>query len=155
SFDLIIAIDPDWVALKKEQSKLLRKGIEERGCGMVFVAGPTHTRQLAGRDAELASIKAVLPVVPKDGREHFGKEKHDASRPYALKFTKAAKKFAFLKLAGDNPLGGWDSFFWKDGEEPDGYSIPERGFHTYYPVEKLRPGATVLASFVGPDGSRI
>ncbi|HMF16649.1 MAG TPA: hypothetical protein VKE98_05545, partial [Gemmataceae bacterium] len=158
SFDVIIALDPNWAAIQKEKLDSLPKWVKEHGGGLVFVAGAVHTPQLAipAFDADLSKTKAMCPVTLKDGRLHFDKMEHDASRPYALEFSKAARKFGFLKLdQGEDPLAGWNKFFWKDEKKPNGDAIPVRGFHTYYPVEKLRPTATVLASFVGPAASRI
>src|SRR5262249_27802368 len=104
--------------------KSLQKWVKESGGGLVFVAGAMHTAQLAkpGLDADLSAIKALCPVALKDGRLHFEKAKHDASRPYALDFTKAAVRLGVLTLnpEGDGTLAGWGSFFWKDGKRPDG-----------------------------------
>ena len=40
-YDLVIAIDPDWSALKAEQIKLLEQWVGREAGGFIFVAGPT------------------------------------------------------------------------------------------------------------------
>ena len=85
---------------------------------------------------------------------------HDSSRPYPLSFPANAKNFDFLKLdeAGDGPTAGWGGFMWNDERykpEPGKEHFPRRGFFTYYPVERLKPGSLLAATFDGPKESRI
>jgi hypothetical protein len=155
SYDVIISIDPDWTALKLDQLKLIEKWVDDHGGGLVLMAGPIHTYHLSRRGGpDLSPITKIYPVVLKDSRLQGLGIDHDATRPYHLDFSKAAKQHSFLNLdeTCDDPLEGWQKYFW-DGKKLD--KEPKRGFHGYYPVEKLRPASTVLASFMGPRDSYI
>src|SRR5262249_23717951 len=65
----------------------------------------------------------------------------------------------FLKLdeGGESPTAGWDGFFWGSGKAPEaGKDVtPLRGIFSYYPVDKVKPGAAVVATFEGPERTRI
>jgi hypothetical protein len=160
-YDVIIAIDPDWLALTNEQHKNLHEWVSSHAGGIVFVGGPVHTYQLvrpAGRD--ITPLKTLLPVFLNDSRLHgLGGLGHDTSRPYILNFSPAAKDYDFLKLDEDgvSPVAGWDKFFWEGGKRPENIkdAKPKRGFFNYYPVDKIKADSAVIATFAGPDASRI
>jgi hypothetical protein len=144
---------------------LLKEWVGTHGGGIVFVAGPVFSYQLArpaGRD--INALLSIYPVVLKDARLHglglpgsgLG---HDTSRPYALNFP-TPKQFDFLKLdeAGETPTAGWGGFFWNNDSfhaEPGKDYRPKRGIFSYYPVERLKPDSAVIATFAGPKESRI
>jgi hypothetical protein len=160
-YDVIIAIDPDWRELEEPQVKLLKEWVANHSGGIIFVAGPVHTFHVArpaGLD-HLAQLQALFPVVLSDSRLPTLTLNHDPARPYVLHFTGAAKAFDFLKLdeAGASPTAGWDDFFWgKDAVPPDNADAkPLRGFHNFYPVERLKPDSQVIATFGGPPSTRI
>jgi hypothetical protein len=160
-YDVIIAIDPDWQALEPSQYKLVKEWVGAHSGGIVFIAGPVHSFQLA-RDAlkDMSDLKTLLPVALDDSRLHgLGGIGHDTTRPYVLNFTPAARLFDFLKLdeAEEAPTAGWDKFFWEGGQRPGNIrdEKPKRGFYNYYPVSKLKADSSVIATFVGPDSSRI
>jgi hypothetical protein len=163
-YDVIIAFDPDWTRLSNNQRKLLNKWVGENAGGIIFVAGPVYSYQLArpgGQD--LSALMSLYPVVPKDSRLHgIGLQGlgHDPTRPYALNFTPAAKQYDFLKLDedGKSPIAGWNGFFWDDEKYNPGPGTdyrPKRGFYTYYPVERLKTASEVVATFAGPKETRI
>jgi hypothetical protein len=158
-YDVIIAFDPDWTLLETKQLEMLKEWVGTHAGGIIFVAGPVHTFHLARPGGiDLSALLTIYPVVLKDSRLHGLGIGHDASRPYALHFTPAAKLFEFLKLDenGKGPTAGWDQFFWR-GDKPEASKDipPARGFFNYYPVEKIKPGSTVVATFAGPTSSRI
>jgi hypothetical protein len=158
-YDVIIACDPDWTALEPQQLELVREWVGKHAGGIIFIGGPVNTFHLprpAGRD--LSALKTIFPVELKDSRLHSLGIDHDTSRPYALHFTPAAREYEFLKLdeEGDNPLAGWDQFFWGGKPPEESKDIrPKRGIFNYYPVEKLRPASRAVATFAGPTSSRI
>ncbi|MBI3411721.1 MAG: hypothetical protein HY040_25605 [Planctomycetes bacterium] len=157
-YDLIIAFDPDWSQLDSNQFKLLKDWVGGYSGGIIFVAGPVHTHIIARPGGiDIDALKVLYPVVPKDSR--LESLIHDSSRPYYLGFTNKAKLFDFLKLdeTGESPTSGWDGFFWGTGKAPEpGKDVtPLRGMFSYYPVEKVKPGATVVATFEGPERTRI
>ena len=147
--DVVICFDPDWSKLRKEQKEALKEWVTNNSGGIIFVAGPVYSFQLARPGAyDVKSILEIYPVVPLDSRTHglsgIGAT-HDSSRPYAFNFSPTAKQnFEFLKLdeAGDNPIAGWNGFFFNDEKfspEMGKDYRPKRGFFTYYPVERVKP----------------
>lgn len=165
-YDVIVAFDPDWSRLTERQQKNLREWVTTHSGGIIFVAGPVFSFQLSRPGAyKLDTILSLYPVVPKDSRLHGhnlpgGALGHDASRPYALNFSPAAKNFEFLKLdeASDSPTAGWNGFFWNNEKMtamPPPDVRPKRGMFNYYPVERLKPDSQVIATFHGPKEARI
>lgn len=165
AFDVVIAFDVDWTLMQPSQLKLLKKWVGNESGGLIFVAGPMNTFLLAKTDVAdvtgMQSLKTLVPVSVEDSRLHALKAGHDVSRPYLLKFepvVTTSKEFDFLKLddAEEGPLAGWEKFFWGAAAKADPLKDqPLRGFHWYYPVKDIKPGATVLATFSGPPESRI
>lgn len=145
SYDVIVAFDPDWSQLSKKQWALLAEWVRQGG-GLILVAGPVNMRQL-GRPAAaktgLGEVLDLLPVVVGDGR--LAGAGRPTDKPWRLHFPDRRAPPAFLKLdaAGKGPLAGWEEFFGgKKGES--------RGFYNFYPVRKVKPAATVLATFADP-----
>ena len=158
-YDVIVAIDPDWLALEPTQFSLLKEWVGTHSGGIVFVAGPVNTYQLVRAAAvDISALTTLLPVHLNDSRLHglqgIG---HDASRPYPLNFTPAARLFDFLKLdeSEETPTAGWNRFFWGDQKPGDKGDRPLRGFYNYYPINKIKADSSVIATFAGPEGSRI
>ena len=116
-----------------------------------MVAGPVNTYQLARKaDADkLKTVRDLYPVVPGDSRLQKPDDRPEAT--FALHFPLKDKGPAFLKLDpdGKGPLAGWDEFFFGNREEHKENDL-ERGFYAAYPVEALKPAATVLAAFADP-----
>ncbi len=166
-YDVIIAFDPDWTNLSDNPAqnpdtlKLVKDWVGTHAGGLVFVAGPVHSFHLARPGGlDLSALLTIYPVVLKDSRLHGLGIGHDPTRPYPLSFSPAAKLYEFLKLdeSGETATAGWDEFFWGKGKKaPDpGKDIrPQRGIYNYYPVDRVKPAAIVLAAFEGPAASRI
>jgi RNA polymerase sigma factor (sigma-70 family) len=153
-YDLVVAFDPDWREVPLESQRLLKKWVEDGG-GLVVIAGPINTYQLArGTNADkLKPVIDLLPVELEDSRlAGLGIDRVPGLE--RLAFTKAAKKASFLNLDGDrdDPLAAWEEFFTgqrgKDKEERK----PVRGFYTWYPVKSIKDGGSELAS-VGVAGN--
>src|SRR5262249_4812925 len=83
SFDLILAIDPDWSRLSGNQFALLQRWVERQGGGLVYSAGSSHTGTLArpGRGEKFKLLLDLLPVVLEDDRL----AERDASTPFPLR----------------------------------------------------------------------
>jgi hypothetical protein len=160
-YDVIVAFDADWTALDVGQLKMIKDWVGTHAGGVIFVAGPMHTFHLARPGGlDLSSLLTIFPVVLRDSRLHNVGIGHDPTRPYTLGFGPAAKLYDFLKLdeTGDGPTAGWNDFFWGKGKvapEPGKNIRPQRGFFNYYPVDRLKPASIVLATFEGPENSRI
>jgi len=160
-YDVIISFDADWTALDVNQLKMVKEWVGTHAGGIIFVAGPVHTFHLARPGGlDLSSLLTIFPVVLRDSRLHNAGIGHDPSRPYTLRFGPTAKLYDFLKLdeTGESPIAGWDDFFWgkgKNGFDAGKNARPLRGFFNYYPVERIKPASVVLATFEGPENSRI
>jgi hypothetical protein len=148
TYDVIVAIDPDWTRLTEQQQKLLKKWVGMKGRGLILVAGGTNTYKLS-RPALARKLQPVLDFLPvrvEDGR--LADVNRDSSKPHALRFP-APKKFLQLDEEGKDVLGGWSEFFFgkarPDWQKTD--DRPLRGLYAAYPVKSLRPAATVVASF--------
>ncbi len=158
NYDVVVAFDPDWTELSKEQSALVEQWVSQQGGGLVVVAGPIHTLELArpgasgvktGTDPQrIKPILDLYPVVLKDAR--LEKERN-SSEPVRLKFPGADPDMEFLKLDDEdpkkNPLDAWGEFFF--GPKGDGNRVL-RGFHGFYPVQKPKEGCVTVASFSDP-----
>src|SRR5207302_10800698 len=74
-----------------------------------------------------------------------------ATDAWRLNFPGAAADMEFLRLDEDPSkelLAGWDEFF-TGGKGADARTL-RHGFYNYYPVEKAKEGATVVATFADP-----
>jgi hypothetical protein len=169
NYDVIVAFDPNWSELTKEQSALLDRWVSQQGGGLVLIGGPIHTLELArvaahlkgtggDRDKlnrllkdneEVARMKPILdlyPVVLKDIR--LEKDRNTAI-PAGLHFTGATPEMEFLKLDEENEktdlLDAWKEFFRGANADKDARLL--RGFYGYYPVEKAKDTAVTVATF--------
>jgi hypothetical protein len=154
-YDVIIAFDPDWTALSPEQMGLLEKWVGTHAGGLVLVAGPVNTFQLA-RGVNAEQIKPILdlfPVYLEDSRiQGLGIER-PTTDPWRLNFTGATSDMEFLKLDEDSkePLSGWEEFFTGKARGEGGKELQLRhGFYNFYPVKGVKPNATVVATFADP-----
>jgi RNA polymerase sigma factor (sigma-70 family) len=151
-YDVIIAFDPDWTRLAEDQGRLLEKWVGEQGHGLILVAGPVNGLGLA-RPANVRQLKPVLDVLPVRLKDIRLERDRDTRKPCRLSFP-AAEKFLRLDDQGKDPLAGWSPFFF-DSEPRDGWqrtdNQPARGFYVYYPVQSVKPAATVVAAFHDPQ----
>ena len=146
SYDVVVAFDPDWAQLNEDQQKLLKGWVEDGG-GLVVVAGPVNTGQL-GKKADADKFKSVLdlyPIVPKAARTE---EATESDKAFALHFPAGDKSPKFMQLDAESksPVAGWEAFFFGDKEE---HKL-ERGFYEVFPVDSVKPDATVLATLADP-----
>jgi hypothetical protein len=170
-YDLVIAFDPDWTnltsngeravasvpesekddkrrALTLERLNLLKRWVDKQAGGLILVAGPVNTYQLArGANKDILDpLLTLFPVVLSDNRlEQLPGKRRPSTDPWRLRFRKASAEMNFLKLDDEkaDPLAGWKEFF-GEGEKP------VRGFYSYYPVKNFKKGATVVATFTDP-----
>lgn len=140
-YDVLVAFDPDWTRLSAAESTALKKWVESVGGGLILIAGPVNTFQLARKGADnLGPIRDLYPVILEDLR--LLSINIDTSTPRRLSFPDAPGERGFLKLdaGGKEPLAGWTGFF------TDPKTRQERGFYSYYPVHGIRDNAVVLAT---------
>jgi hypothetical protein len=155
-YDLIIAFDPDWSRLQPEQLVALEKWVNLQAGGLIVVAGPVNTYELArlGNREKLKTVLDLFPVVLQDSRlQGLGMGDRSTTEPWRLHFPGATSEMEFLKLdeTGKEALAGWEEFFTghAPGQGPKDAPV-ERGFYTYYPVESVKPSASVVATFADP-----
>ncbi len=152
-YDVIVAFDPDWTQLSDNQLKMVGRWVENGG-GLIAIGGPINTLELARPKSFAAKLKPVLdlyPVVLSDVR--ISDFDRDTKEPWPLDFTGATPDMEFLKLdEGENArfLADWDAFFYGPDGKKDGPVV--RGFYNYYPVEKAKTSAVVVARFADPAG---
>ncbi len=152
-YDVIVAFDPDWTQLSDSQLKMVGRWVENGG-GLIAIGGPINTLELARPKSFAAKLKPILdlyPVVLSDVR--ISDFDRDTKEAWPLDFTGATPDMEFLKLEeGEEAkfLADWDTFFYG----PDGKkgSPVVRGFYNYYPVEKAKSSAVVVARFPDPAG---
>ena len=153
SYDVIVAFDPDWSRLDADAFAALREWVKNRGGGLVLIAGPINTPQLARQRVadKLRPIADLYPVDPADIRAD--KKDIDTSKPRRLSFPRGAKEQPFLKLdeRGKDALAGWEEFFTgRTTGEAKGDAELHRGFFSYYPVGSVKSGAVVVAALADP-----
>ncbi len=152
SYDVVVAIDPDWTRLKTSTGANIGRWVENGG-GLVILGGPLYTKRLArpgDHKAKLQPIIDVLPVVLKDIDTVETVRNPDS--PWKLDFTGATSDLEFLRLT-EEPLdkvpflGDWDAIYGTSTETESHY---HNGFYSFYPVKKAAPGSQVLARFSDP-----
>ncbi len=154
-YDLVIAFDPDWSELSPDQIKNLQTWVDNLGGGLIYVAGPLNTFQLARGDetGRLKPLLDILPVVPDD--VILVKTRPIPRTPRRL-LLKPNPEYDVLKLdeePADDATAGWEPFFtgkpkFVAGTAPRENLNPTRGFFSYYPVKATKPGATTLGEFL-------
>jgi hypothetical protein len=151
-YDLVVCFDPDWSEFTQEQLSLLQKWVDTQAGGLLLIAGPVNTYQLARDDGSgrLKSLLDLFPVVPGDSVLQSGPVRRSTKLPWRLNFPGANPDMEFLKLDDDSKdlLSGWQEFF--DGAEKKVEGQPRRGFFSFYPLKSVKPGATVIATFTDP-----
>jgi hypothetical protein len=153
SYDLLIAFDLDWLQVPRDTLGLLKKWVESQGGGLVLVAGPIHTHALA-RPADADRLRPITDLYPLvlGGRwpEGKGVDAHTAKR---LSFPNASRSPAFLKLdaAGAGALAGWEDFFREEPVRGKERGELAQGFYSASAVNKVKEGATVLATLSDPN----
>jgi hypothetical protein len=165
-YDLIIAFDPDWTELTDEQIKNLQSWVDNLGGGLIYVADPLNTFQLARQDetGRFKPLLDILPVIPDD--IILIATRGVPRTPRRVKLN-PIQDFDVLRLdesAPDDPIAGWEKYFTGNDKLPPAlladktkYLNPPYGFYRYYPVKLVKPGAAVLMEYldVGEGGEMV
>jgi hypothetical protein len=157
-YDVIIAIDPDWSELTETQLNLIKSWVEHQAGGLIIVGGPIHTFQLARAEdnSKFKALMELFPVIPGDSvlpvNPQFGRRR-STKKPWFLNFPGANKDMEFLKLDEDKPfpLAGWDEFFFRKEQRTPTDVEARRGFYSFYPVQSVKKGAVVVATYADPE----
>lgn len=154
-YDVIIAFDPDWTQLAPEQFSMLERWVNTHAGGLIVVAGSVNTYQMArpGNRERLKPLLDLFPVTLQDARLQ-GIADRAATEPWRLNFPGATAEMEFLKLDEEakGQLAGWEAFFTGNETVAASGTTPavQRGFYGYYPVDSVKPSATVVATFADP-----
>jgi hypothetical protein len=128
-YDLLILGDVPPSSLGTQSIKAIQKFVKEGG-GLVVVAG----RQHMPADYVDSPLAEVLPVeLTRQAFPILAEARTQAFRPLLTYDGEQSGMLALADSQEDN-LRLWKEDLWKDG----------RGFHWFYPVNGLRPGATAL-----------
>jgi hypothetical protein len=142
--------------LQPEELAALQRWVNTQAGGLIIVAGPVNTYELSriGNHERLKPILDMSPVTFQDSRlQGLTGVDRGSTDPWPLHFRGATAEMDFLKLDEEakEPLAGWNEFFFdKPGTEGAKDSSALRGFYSYYPVENVKSGATVIATFADP-----
>jgi hypothetical protein len=167
-YDLIVAFDPDWTEITRQQAENLQTWVVRQGGGLIFVADRINSFQLIRKGTEqgsqLSPVLDILPVIPDD---HVAvKIQATATKPRRL-YMNPIPGSDLLKIDDappeksdgppkNDPVAGWERFFTdrdKYARHPDDKVeyFPRRGFFSSYPVKEVKPGAHVLAEMAFSD----
>lgn len=156
-YDVIVAFDPDWSELTREQAEAVERWVTEQGGGLIYVADQVHTFQLARveENSRLSPLLNVLPVLPDD---IITIKAQGTPRVPRRLYLHPMEGSDLLKLEDgtDDPVAGWEKFFTdrvKYSSTPDlkVELFPRRGFFQTYPVKDVKRDAKVLADLAGVD----
>jgi hypothetical protein len=170
-FDVIVLFDPDWNEKDKTGATRIADGtmkkvktwVDNLGGGLVYVAGPFYTPQLARTDDETGRLKPLLDILPVYPDDSVLLKSKGIPRTYRRLKLSPTTDSDLLKLDDEIPLpeadkatAGWERFFTgRDKFIPStvpGEDVnPRRGFLTYYPVKAAKPGVKPLAEFMDVD----
>ena len=154
-YDLVIAFDPDWSLLQSDQLAALEKWVNMQAGGLILIAGPVNTYNLAaaGQPRQAQTDSDLLPVVLQDSRLQGLNNDRSSTEPWRLNFPGATADMEFLNLDEEikESLPGWEEFFTGKSRADVKPNDPVlRGFYGYYPVDTVKPSATVVATFGDP-----
>jgi len=136
SYDALVALDPNWLALTPEQVGLLQRWVDEQAGGLVVVAGPIHTQAWA-QSAAMNKIRALYPVEFDRSFSLAMQPQAGGTEPWPIEFTRDGIDTNFLRLEGSasQSMQAWSA---------------SKGVYRCFPVRGAKPGATVLANFGDP-----
>jgi hypothetical protein len=150
-FDLVVALDADWLEVPTASLRRLQEWAGNHGGGLILVAGGVSSHCLAQPGGvDLTPLLTMLPVRLRDTRLSMTL---DQSQPHALRIVDPLPEILKLDDADKSAKATWDTYFW-DGKPPGDLkqARPVRGFFTCNPAESIAPGARHLASLaLGED----
>jgi hypothetical protein len=144
AYDCVIALDPDWQALRAAQVDVLEKWVAEQGGGLIAMAGPVFTGKTINswiQDPQMAKIRALYPVEFQRTVAALDSNTFVANDPWPLDFTREGMEAEYLWLDDSTVASqqAWGSF---------------PGVYSFQPLRGPKPSATVLARFSDPRAAQ-
>ena len=137
AYDTIVVFDPNWANFDQTQIDLLEKWVGEQAGGLIIIAGPIYTDQLAHNE-KLKKIKDLYPVEFQRRFAVLDSGQFGAAEAKPIEFTRAGQEAEYLWL---DDLQAKSQQIW--GEFP--------GVYGFYEVRGPKPGATVLGYRLNAD----
>jgi len=137
-YDAVLLLDPDPHDFSSEWVDYLSQLVERHGGGLVWVASTVHTGEFFSRP-DLAGMRALLPVVIGRGGADVLLARgtiHSESWPLELTAEGASHQVTQVRQGRTESEAFW-------AEAP--------GFYRTFPVEREKPGATVLLRYKNPS----
>src|SRR5260370_26923637 len=111
----MVGFEPDWSLVEPEKLPALEKWVNLQAGGLILVAGPVNSNQLArlGNRDKLKPILDLFPVVLQDSVLQAVAIDRTTTDPWRLHFPGANAELEVLKLDEESTqqLSGWDGFF--------------------------------------------
>jgi len=140
-YDAVVAFDPNWLDLSRDQRKLLESWVAEEAGGLVLVAGHIHTKVLESED-ELGLVRGLYPIeFPREQRSLRDAE-YGSEVALPLEFDREGSDAEFLWIEDDKTgsTAAWTTF---------------DGVYWAYEPKEAKPGATVYASILDPTAGEM
>ncbi|MBI2825666.1 MAG: VWA domain-containing protein [Planctomycetia bacterium] len=136
-YDCIVAFDPNWQELGTQQVEALERWVAEQAGGLIVIAGPIYTDNLAQTQA-LAKVRDLYPVEFNRRLSALEDSRYGSKEPWPLSFTRDGMdaEFLWIEDSGPSSAQAWADF---------------GGVFGYYGVKGPKPGATVYARFSDPQ----
>lgn len=127
-YHCIIIGDVGLEHLDPDRQKLLTDYVKEQGGGLVFISGERHNpTEYWGSD-----LAPLLPIFVNSANELAP----PFSTPYGISLTAEGKTHSIMRLLSENET---NTQLWEN------QSVGLPPYYWYYPVDKVKPGATILA----------
>jgi hypothetical protein len=138
-YDVIVAIDPNWLEIDAADVEVLQSWVGDEAGGMIVIAGPVHTADWV-RSTEHRALRALYPVEFQQRLTLLDDGQYSGETAWPLDMERAGREaeFLWLKDISAESEAAWASF---------------PGVFGYYAVRGAKPGATVYARFGDPQAA--
>lgn len=132
-YDVFIVMDPDPNMLDREFCEMMARQVEENGAGLWWICGEKYSVDAMEVSATTEPLAQILPIVP---NMELAKQiligGRGFARPFPYELTPAGKNHQITRV---KDVGrDENALLWSQ--------LP--GWHMVFPVERPKPGATVL-----------
>ena len=141
-YDCLVAFDVDWTELGPNEAEIFEEWVSHHAGGVLFVAGPVHTRRWAETMEDTSSLRQIRAMQPvqfyRRGRGTANLGRTASATPWLPQFTPEGRAARFLWLgdSADASAANWAGF---------------PGVYGYFAVQGTKPAATTYAYFSDPS----